>query len=51
MKMIKGGSIADHLNDFNTITSQFSSVAINFDEEIKALLILCYFPERWNGCE
>ena len=22
MKMVEGGSIADHLNDFNTITSQ-----------------------------
>ena len=28
---------------------QLSSVGVNFDEEIRALLILCSFPERWNG--
>ena len=45
MKMAEGGSVADHLNDFNTVTSQLSSVGINFDEEIRALLILCSFPK------
>ena len=24
-------------------------MGINFDEEIRALLILCSFPESWNG--
>ena len=28
MKMAEGGSIADHLNEFNTITSQLSSVVL-----------------------
>ena len=45
MKMAEGGSIVDHLNEFNTITSQLSSVGINFDEEIRALLILCSLHE------
>ena len=45
IKMAEGGFFVDHLNDFNTITSQLSFVGINFDEEIKALLILCSFPE------
>ena len=45
MKMVEGGSIIDHLNEFNTITSQLSSMGVNFDEEIRALLILCSFPE------
>ena len=45
MKMVEGGSITDHLNEFNTITSQLSSVGVNFDEEIRALLILCSFPK------
>ena len=49
MKMTEGGSITDHLNDFNTITSQLSSMGINFDEEIRALLILCSLPKSWNG--
>ena len=49
MKMVEGGSVTDHLNEFNTVTSQLSSVGINFDEEIRALLILCSLPESWNG--
>ena len=48
MKMTKGGSIMNHLNEFNTITSQLSSMGINFDEEIRALLILYSLPESWN---
>ena len=41
MKMTEGGTIADHLNEFNMVISQLSFVGINFDEEIRALLILC----------
>jgi hypothetical protein len=48
MKMIEGGSIADHLNDFNMATNQLSSVKVTFDGEVRALLILCSFPEKWN---
>ena len=48
MKMGEGGSIANHLNEFNTITSQLSFVKISFDEEVRALLLLCSFPESWN---
>ena len=45
MKMAEGGSVTDHLNEFNIVTSQLSSVGVNFDEEIRALLILCSLPE------
>jgi hypothetical protein len=45
MKMSKGGSVADHLNEFSTITNQLSSVKVDFDDEVRALLILCSFPE------
>ena len=48
MKMAEGGFFTDHLNEFNTITSQLSSVGVNFDEEIRAFLILCSLPESWN---
>ena len=41
MKMSKGRSVADHLNEFNTLTSQLSSIKVNFDDEVRALLILC----------
>ena len=49
MKMLEGGSIVDHLNEFNTLTSQLSSIKVNFDDEVRDLLILCSFPESWNN--
>jgi hypothetical protein len=49
MKMSEGGSVADHLNEFNTVTNQLSSVKVDFDDEVRDLLILCSLPERWNG--
>jgi hypothetical protein len=49
MKMLEGGSIADHLNEFNTVTNQLSSVKVDFDNEVRALLILCSLPKSWNG--
>jgi hypothetical protein len=45
MKMQEGGSIADHLNEFNTVTNQLSSVKVDFDDEVMALLILCSLLE------
>jgi hypothetical protein len=49
MKMSEGGSIVDHLNEFNTITNQLSSIKVEFYDEVRALLILCSFSEIWNG--
>ena len=49
MKMLESGSVADHLNEFNTLTSQLSSVKVNFNDEVMDLLILCSFLESWNS--
>ena len=49
MKMSEGGSFVDHLNEFNTVTSQLSSVGVTFDDEVSALLFLHSLPESWNG--
>ena len=49
MKMSKGGAIFDHLNEFNTVNNPLSSVGVNFDDEVRALLIVCSLPKRWNG--
>ena len=47
MKMAEGGSIADYLNEFNIVTSQLSSVGVNFAEEIRALFcVLCLKARR-----
>ena len=49
MKMSKGGFVVDDLNEFNTVSNQLSYVGVNFDDEVRALLILCSLPKRWNG--
>jgi hypothetical protein len=49
MKVSEGGSITDHLNEFNTVTRQLRSVKVRFDDEIRALLILCSLAKRWNS--
>ena len=41
MKMSKGGSIDDHLNEFNTVTNQLSYVGVNFDYYVMDIIILC----------
>jgi hypothetical protein len=48
MKISEGGSIADHLNEFNTVSNQLSFVKVDFDDEVKALLILCSLPKSWD---
>ena len=45
IKMSEGESVADHLNEFNILTNQLSSVKVKFDEEFRALLILCSLRE------
>ena len=37
----EGGSVVDHLNEFNTVTNQLSYVKVDFDDEVRDLLILC----------
>jgi hypothetical protein len=49
MNISEGGSVADHLNKFNTVTNQLSSIKVDFDDEVRDLIILCSFPEIWNG--
>ena len=42
MKMAENTSVAQHLNEFNTIANQLSSVEIDFDDEIHALIVLAF---------
>ena len=44
LKMVENVSVAQHLNEFNTITNQLSSVKIDFNDEIHALIILASLP-------
>uniref|UniRef100_A0A7N2MUY1 Retrovirus-related Pol polyprotein from transposon TNT 1-94 n=1 Tax=Quercus lobata TaxID=97700 RepID=A0A7N2MUY1_QUELO len=49
LKMAENASVAQHLNEFNTITNQLSSVEIDFDDEIRALIILASLPNSWEA--
>ena len=49
MRMVDGSSVTEHLNSFNTITNQLASIGINFDDEIRALLMLSSLPDSWDG--
>ena len=48
LQMSEGESVARHINELNMITSQLSSVDINFEDEIKALILMSSLPESWD---
>ena len=49
LKMAENASVAQHLNEFNTITNQLSYVEIDFDDEIRALIVLASLPNSWEA--
>ena len=49
LKMKEGASVAEHLNEFNVITSQLASVKIVLDDEIRAILLMCSMPDSWEN--
>lgn len=49
LKMAEGTSIAQHLNGLNNIKNQLSSVEIDFDDEIWALILMASMPNSWEA--
>ena len=47
--MIESASIATHINEFSTITTQLSLVEIEFDDEVRALIFVSSLPKSWNA--
>ena len=41
--------VAQHLNKFNTITNQLSTMEIEFDDEVHALILLAFLPNSWEA--
>ncbi|WVZ03536.1 hypothetical protein V8G54_024342 [Vigna mungo] len=41
--------VAQHLNELNIVTTQLSSVGIEFDDEVRAFILLSSLPESWNA--
>jgi hypothetical protein len=48
LKMDEGASVADHLNAFNMILAQLTSVGVNIDDEDCCMLLLCSLPDPWD---
>ena len=48
LQMSEGGSVVDHINEFNMILSQLSSVEINFEDEIEELILMSSLPKSWD---
>lgn len=51
IKISEGDGVAEHLNKFNMVICQLSSVGINFNDEVRALVLLFSFARefRWFG--
>jgi len=49
LRMIKGASVAQHINELNIVTTQLSSVGIEFDDEVRALILLSSLPDSWSA--
>ena len=49
LKKAKGTPVTQHLNEFNTITNQLSTVGIEFDNEVHALILLASLPNSWEA--
>jgi hypothetical protein len=48
LRMKEGTKIADHLNTFNTLLVQLTSMGVKFDSEDKAITLLCSLPASWD---
>ena len=44
LKKEESNSVAQHLNEFNKITNQLSTVGIEYDDEVRALILLASIP-------
>ena len=49
LKMAESEVVAKHLNEFNTITNQLSFVEIEFDDEIRTLIVLASLQNSWEA--
>eukprot|EP00253_Pinus_taeda_P020245 PITA_20245 len=47
--MKDGDSVAEHMNAFNVVVSQLSSVDIKISDEDKCISLLCSLPDSWDS--
>ena len=49
LRMKDGDSVTEHLNAFNTVVSQLSSVYIKISDEDKCISFLFSLPDSWDS--
>ncbi|KAJ8772171.1 hypothetical protein K2173_027348 [Erythroxylum novogranatense] len=49
LKMAEGTSVDHHINELNKVLNQLSTVNIDLDDEIQALILLSSLPESWSA--
>ena len=49
LRMKDGDSVTEHLNAFNTVVSQLSSIDIKISDEDKCISLLCSLPDSWDS--
>eukprot|EP00253_Pinus_taeda_P026116 PITA_26116 len=49
LTMKDGDSVTEHLNVFNTVVIQLSSVDIKISDEDKCIILLCSLPDSWDS--
>ncbi|MCO5555901.1 hypothetical protein L7F22_009445 [Adiantum nelumboides] len=48
LSMKEGSSVSSHLNEFNALYLQLTSKGLNFNDEMKAIFLLCSLPGSWD---
>ncbi|MCO5568768.1 hypothetical protein L7F22_022468 [Adiantum nelumboides] len=48
LSMKEGSSVSSHLNESNSLYSQLTSKGLNFDDEMKAIFLLCALSASWD---
>ena len=49
LRMNEGDSVSEHLNAFNTVVSQLTSVGITISDDDKCISLLCSLPDSWDS--
>ena len=49
LRMHEGDSFSTHLYNFNTLISQLVSIGVKFQDDDKAITLLCSLPDSWDN--
>ncbi|KAL3633611.1 hypothetical protein CASFOL_022373 [Castilleja foliolosa] len=49
LRMHEGDSFSAHLNEFNTLIGQLVSIGVKFEDDDKAITLLCSLPDSWDN--